>query len=236
MFSGVATAKPLQQRMTRTFQRTIGRRRQTVSSARWIGYLIRLAALAAAVLIGPDAEAQRAGESGVDAAALSALSSLPAAAADTSEQSERNGGSGVRFALAAAARPATFAGGSLNGLFYRGGMLGRFAAGFLGCGVFGMLFGRGLFGGLGGAPSYLGLFVQLALVAMLCWLIWTRWRGGDAADLAALSPRQLADPYLRSRDDLRARFELPQQQAQAPGLHDQSARPRPDEVEGGKRE
>jgi hypothetical protein len=65
---------------------------------------------------------------------------------------------------------------------------------------------------------------------MLCWLIWTRWRGGESADLAALSPRQLADPYLRSRDDLRARFDAPSDQAQARGLQEQSSPPRSTEV------
>jgi hypothetical protein len=96
--------------------------------------------------------------------------------------------------------------------------------------LLGILFGRGLFGDLGGTPSYLGLFVQLALLAMLCWLIWTRWRAGNAADLAALSPRQLADPYLRSRDDLRARFEAPPDEAHAPGPQEQSSPPRSTEV------
>jgi predicted lipid-binding transport protein (Tim44 family) len=187
------------------------------------------------VLIGPDsAEAQLAGEPGFGAAALSALTSLGPAATERSERSENNLGreAGLRRrrALAAQVGPETFSGGSLSGLFNRGGLLGGFAAGFLGCGLFGILFGRGLVGDLGGAPSYLGLFVQLTLLAMLCWLIWTRWRGGDAADLKALSPRQLADPYLRSRDDLRARFDLPPDEAHAPGPQDQSPQPRSTEV------
>jgi hypothetical protein len=101
----------------------------------------------------------------------------------------------------------SYPGGSLSGLFNRGGMLGGFAAGFLGAGVLGLLFGRGLFAGLGGVPSYLGLIFQLALLVMLGKLIWTRWRSGDAFSPAGLSPRQLADPYLRSRDDLYAPIE-----------------------------
>jgi predicted lipid-binding transport protein (Tim44 family) len=193
-----------------------------------------LAALAAAVLIGSDsAEAQLGGESAFGAAALAVFTAL-GSASETSERSESNLGCDAGLsghqALAAQVGPETFSGGSLSGLFNRGGLLGGFAAGFLGCGLFGILFGRGLFGDLGGAPSYLGLLVQLALLAMLCRLIWTRWRGGDAADLAALSPRQLADPYLRSRDDLRARFDAPPDQAHAPGSADQSSLPRPTEV------
>jgi predicted lipid-binding transport protein (Tim44 family) len=98
----------------------------------------------------------------------------------------------------------SYPGGSLNGLFSRGGMLGGFAAGFLGSGVLGLLFGRGLYAGLGGVPSYLGLIFQLALLLMLGRLIWRRWHSDDALSPAGLSPRQLADPYLRSRDDLYA--------------------------------
>jgi hypothetical protein len=199
-----------------------------------VGYLIRLAALAAAVLIGPDSAEAHAGESGSGGAALSAFTSLGSAATERSERSEKNLGreaaSSVHRALAAQAGPETFSGGSLSGLFNRGGLLGGFAAGFLGCGLFGILFGRGLFGDLGGAPSYLGLFVQLGLLAILCWLIWTRWRGGDAADHTALSPRQLADPYLRSRDDLRARFSAPPDEAHAAGPQEESSLPRSTEV------
>jgi hypothetical protein len=111
--------------------------------------------------------------------------------------------------MLAQAGPSTYPGGSLTGLFQSGGLLGGFAAGFLGSGLLGVLFGRGLFGELGSAPSYLGLIFQLALLAMLCRLIWTRWNGGDAASFAARSPRQLADPYLRSRDDLHAGLDSP---------------------------
>ena len=70
-----------------------------------------------------------------------------------------------------------------------------------------MLFGRGVIGGLGGVASYVGLLCQIVLLALLCRLIWTLWRGGDMAGAAAMSPRQLADPYLRSRDDLHSGFD-----------------------------
>lgn len=108
----------------------------------------------------------------------------------------------VTPAAPARATPPANSGGTLNGLFSHGGWLGGFAAGFLGSGVLGVLFGRGLIGGLGGVASYVGLSCQIVLLAMLCRLIWTLWRGGGTAGAAALSPRQLADPYLRSRDDL----------------------------------
>lgn len=100
------------------------------------------------------------------------------------------------------AAPAANSGGTLSGLFSRGGWLGGFAAGFIGCGVLGVLFGLGLIAGLGGMASYIGLLCQIVLLAMLCRLFWTLWRSGDMGSSAARSPRQLADPYLRSRDDL----------------------------------
>jgi hypothetical protein len=87
--------------------------------------------------------------------------------------------------------------GSLDGLFNRPGLLGGFAAGFLGAGLLGLLFGHGVFGELGGVASFLGLAFQLALVIMLCRLIWTWWTGRNLPAFSGLSPRQLADPYLR---------------------------------------
>jgi predicted lipid-binding transport protein (Tim44 family) len=91
--------------------------------------------------------------------------------------------------------------GSLGGLFNRPGLVGGFAAGFLGAGLLGLFFGHGVFGGLGGVASYSGLLCQLALIAMLARLIWSWWSGRNAPAFAGLSPRQLADPYLRSRNE-----------------------------------
>ena len=92
--------------------------------------------------------------------------------------------------------------GTLGELFNRPGLLGGFAAGFLGAGLLGLFFGHGLFGGLSGTASLLGLIFQLALVAMLLRLIWTWWSGRNQPAFTGLSPRQLADPYLRSRPEL----------------------------------
>jgi hypothetical protein len=46
-----------------------------------------------------------------------------------------------------------------GGFFNRPGLLCGLAAGFLGAGLFGMLFGNGLLGGLGGFASLLGLIL-----------------------------------------------------------------------------
>lgn len=98
-----------------------------------------------------------------------------------------------------AAQP-TYPAGSLGDLFSRPGLIGRFAAGFLGAGVFGVLFGHGLIGELSGMSSILGLVFQFALLFALGWLIWAWWRVDREAAAAQLSPRQLADAYERDRD------------------------------------
>jgi predicted lipid-binding transport protein (Tim44 family) len=97
-----------------------------------------------------------------------------------------------------AAQPA-YPAGSLGDLFSRRGMIGGFAAGFLGAGLFGLLFGYGVLGELSGAPSILGLIFQFALLLALGWLIQAWWRADKAATVA--SPRQLADAYERARNE-----------------------------------
>jgi len=64
-----------------------------------------------------------------------------------------------------------------GGLFNRsgGGLLGGLAAGFLGAGLFGMLFGGGMFSGIGGFSSILGLLLQIALIFLLVRLAMSWW-------------------------------------------------------------
>jgi predicted lipid-binding transport protein (Tim44 family) len=167
---------------------------------RWAQSTVRLAALTVLLLLGADeSDARPADGMTLGGAATNTFISyrVMVAAADS------NGAGALASPMRAQVVP-PYPGGSLSGLFNRGGMLGGFAAGFLGSGVLGLLFGRGLVNGLGGVPSYLGLIFQIALLLMLARLIWTRWRSDDALSPAGLSPRQLADPYLRSRDDLHA--------------------------------
>jgi predicted lipid-binding transport protein (Tim44 family) len=102
--------------------------------------------------------------------------------------------------LPCAAQPA-YPAGSLGGLFNRPGIVGGFAAGFLGAGLFGLVFGRGMVGELGGIPSILGLLLQIALLLLFARLIWTWWRADKVAGAAGLSPRQLADAYGRDRNE-----------------------------------
>jgi predicted lipid-binding transport protein (Tim44 family) len=66
------------------------------------------------------------------------------------------------------------AGGGLFG--GRGGMLGGLAAGFLGAGLLGMLFGGGLFSGIGGFSSILGLLLQIVLIVFLARMAMAWWQ------------------------------------------------------------
>src|SRR5262249_56223031 len=72
--------------------------------------------------------------------------------------------------------PGTFGSSPAGGGFFsRPGLLGGLAAGFLGAGLFGLLFGHGLFGGLGGFASMLGLLLQIGLVVLIARFLWTMW-------------------------------------------------------------
>jgi predicted lipid-binding transport protein (Tim44 family) len=70
-------------------------------------------------------------------------------------------------------------GGAAGGGFFNRpgrGMLGGFAAGFLGAGLLGMLFGGGMFGGLGGLSSLLGLILQIGLIVILVRMAMSWWQ------------------------------------------------------------
>jgi predicted lipid-binding transport protein (Tim44 family) len=55
-------------------------------------------------------------------------------------------------------------------------MLGGLAAGFLGAGLFGMLFGGGMFGGLGGMSSLFGLIIQIGLIVFVVRMAMSWWQ------------------------------------------------------------
>jgi predicted lipid-binding transport protein (Tim44 family) len=70
------------------------------------------------------------------------------------------------------------AGSRIGGGFFNRpgtGLLGGLAAGFLGAGLFGMLFGGGLFSGLGGFSSILGLLLQIGLIVLVIRLAMSWW-------------------------------------------------------------
>ena len=80
-------------------------------------------------------------------------------------------------AAAPAAAPSRFGGGF-------GGLL---MGGLLGAGLFGLLSGSGLFGGLGGFASFLGLLLQVALIAGIAYLVIGYFRNRNQPALARAS-------------------------------------------------
>jgi predicted lipid-binding transport protein (Tim44 family) len=60
------------------------------------------------------------------------------------------------------------------------GLLGGLAAGFLGAGLLGMLFGGGMFGGLGGFSSIFGLILQIGLIVLLVRMAMSWWQRRQA--------------------------------------------------------
>lgn len=78
-----------------------------------------------------------------------------------------------------AAQPGGLFGGRMGG--FMGGML----AGFLGAGLLGMLFGGSLFGGLGGIASFLGLLLQVGLIALVAMFALRWWRSRNAPSYAS---------------------------------------------------
>ncbi len=75
-----------------------------------------------------------------------------------------------------------------GGFFNRGGLLGGLAAGFLGAGLFGLLFGGGLFSGLGGLSSILGLLLQIALIVFVARLAMSWWQRRQMSEPAYAGP------------------------------------------------
>ncbi|MDB5567750.1 MAG: hypothetical protein JWP84_4316 [Tardiphaga sp.] len=82
------------------------------------------------------------------------------------------------------------AGAAKGGFFNRPGMgmLGGLAAGFLGAGLLGMLFGGGMFSGLGGLSSIFGLILQVGLIIIVVRLAMSWWQRRHAAAPAYAGP------------------------------------------------
>jgi predicted lipid-binding transport protein (Tim44 family) len=82
------------------------------------------------------------------------------------------------------------AGAAKGGFFNRPGMgmLGGLAAGFLGAGLLGMLFGGGMFSGLGGISSIIGLILQVGLIIIVVRLAMKWWQRRNATASAYAGP------------------------------------------------
>ena len=94
--------------------------------------------------------------------------------------------------------PGTAAAGAAAGTAAKGGMmggmLGGLAMGFLGAGLLGMLFGGGLFSGLGGLSSIIGLLLQIALIVIVVRLAMSWWqRRHQPANAYASGPAPAAE-------------------------------------------
>jgi predicted lipid-binding transport protein (Tim44 family) len=90
--------------------------------------------------------------------------------------------------------PATAGGGFFGGAGR--GMLGGLAAGFLGAGLLGMLFGGGMFSGLGGLSSIFGLILQIGLIIIVVRLAMSWWqrRHAPASAYAGVAAGPAASP------------------------------------------
>jgi predicted lipid-binding transport protein (Tim44 family) len=62
------------------------------------------------------------------------------------------------------------------GLMNRPGFMGGMFAGLLGAGLIGLLLGTGLTGGLGGLASFLGLALQIGIIALIGWMLFSWWQ------------------------------------------------------------
>jgi predicted lipid-binding transport protein (Tim44 family) len=80
------------------------------------------------------------------------------------------------------------------------GMLGGLAAGFLGAGLLGMLFGGGMFSGLGGLSSIFGLILQIGLIIIVVRLAMAWWqrRHAPASAYASAAPGATVGPGAQS--------------------------------------
>jgi predicted lipid-binding transport protein (Tim44 family) len=146
---------------------------------------VAFAALAALALVVTDADARVGGSRSSGSRGTNTFSPPPATrtAPNTAAPMERSmtqpGQPGSSFSRPAT--PATQPGGFFN----RPGLLGGLAAGFLGAGLLGMLFGHGLFGGLGGIASMIGLLLQIGLVVIVATLLWKWWQRRQQPALAS---------------------------------------------------
>jgi predicted lipid-binding transport protein (Tim44 family) len=75
----------------------------------------------------------------------------------------------------------------------RPGFFGGLAAGFLGAGLIGMMLGHGFMGGLGGLASILGLVLQVGLIVIVGYLLWSWWQRRQQQPAFAGAPQMLRE-------------------------------------------
>jgi predicted lipid-binding transport protein (Tim44 family) len=160
--------------------------REVMFRPRWLTAFVAIAAVF--VLMTADAHARAGGGfSGGSRGArtFSAPPSTPTAPTAAPIQNSMTQPGGAASIGQAGARPGLF-----GGRGFGGGLLGGIAAGFLGAGLFGLLFGQGFFGGMAGFASIIGLLFQVVLVVIVARLIFAWWqrRNAPAPAYAAARP------------------------------------------------
>src|SRR5256885_1354172 len=153
-------------------------------SFRFRPWLAACAIAATMALIASDADA-RAGRSGSFGSRGSQTFSAPpsTATSPSARPIERSMTQPGQPGGASAQRPP--ASSPLGGFLGRPGFLGGLFAGFLGAGLLGMLFGHGFLGGLGGFASLLGLMLQIGIIVIVGYLLWTWWQRRTQPALAS---------------------------------------------------
>src|SRR5262247_2488428 len=137
-------------------------------------FVIAIAAIVACLLIAADAHARAGGGSSGGSRGTRTFSAPPAT------QTAPNAASPMQRTLAQPGKANTVGQTAPRPGLFGGGLLGGLAAGFIGAGLFGLLFGHGLFGGMAGFASVIGLLLQIALVVIVARLLFAWWQRRNA--------------------------------------------------------
>lgn len=161
--------------------------------SRFRPFLALTAMLAALVLLAGDLQARPSSGGSFGSRGSRTFSAPP------STNTTPRGAAPLERTITQPSRPGAVAGAparapQTGGFFNRPGLMGGLLAGFLGAGLFGMLFGNGLLGGLGGFASMLGLILQIGLVVIVATLAWRWWQRRNA-------PATAGGPALRDMGD-----------------------------------
>jgi predicted lipid-binding transport protein (Tim44 family) len=147
-------------------------------------FLFAIAAIVACLLVAADAHARAGGGSSGGSRGSRTFSAPPAT------QTAPNAAAPMQRTLAQPGKSNTVGQAAPRPGLFGGGLLGGLAAGFLGAGLLGLLFGHGLFGGMAGFASFIGLMLQIALVVIVARLLFVWWqrRNAPAPAYAAAHP------------------------------------------------
>lgn len=147
-------------------------------------FLFAIAAIVACLLVAADAHARAGGGFSGGSRGSRTFSAPPAT------QTAPNAAAPMQRTLAQPGKSNTVGQAAPRPGLFGGGLLGGLAAGFLGAGLLGLLFGHGLFGGMAGFASFIGLMLQIALVVIVARLLFVWWqrRNAPAPAYAAAHP------------------------------------------------